>query len=275
MKNAVYVSHAYEDKSVADAIYGKLESAHLKCWKATRGTAALEDWREPGRKAIESSRVIVVVLSENANAAPHLEREIALAISLRRILVPLCLAETTPRPEIRFYLSKVLWLNASNPPAEEHLVALTDRITKLMSDSIGTGKKAASFSLTNFRFNGLKGSDNRILGILKWASLATFFCAGMLFLWLVLRQTKEWTSLAESRRRSSQAVGDAPVSKQASAFTRFGLWQGANSSPAPLVQGPQDPPLKHAGRVRQRDSFTTGRCYPGGASCRVGFGAWL
>jgi hypothetical protein len=243
MKDAIYVSHAYEDKSIADAIYGKLESAHLKCWKATRGTSALEDWREPGRKAIASSRVIVVVLSENANAAPHLEREIALAISMRRILVPFRLAETTPLPEIRFYLSKVPWLNASNPPAEEHLEALTDRITKLMSGSIGTEKKAASFSLTNSRFNDSKGSDNRILGILKWASLATFLCAGMLFLWLVLRQTKEWASLAESRRRSPQAVGDAPVSKQASVFTRFGLWQGANSSPTPLVQGSQDPPL--------------------------------
>jgi len=243
MKDTVYVSHAYEDKSIADAIYGKLESAHLKCWKATRGTAALEDWREPGRKAIASSRVVVVVLSENANAAPHLEREIALAISLRRILVPFRLAETTPLPEIRFYLSKVPWLNASNPPAEEHLEALTDRITKLMSGSIGTGKKAASFSLTDSQFNDSKGSDNRILRILKWASLATFLCAGMLFLWLVLRQTKEWASSAESRRRSAQAVGDAPVSKQASAFTRFGLWQGANSSPTPLVHGPQDPPL--------------------------------
>jgi len=252
MKDAVYVSHAYEDKSIADAIYGKLESAHLKCWKATRGTAAFEDWREPGRKAIASSRVLVVVLSENANAAPHLEREVALAISLRRIIVPFRLAETTPRPEIRFYLSKLLWLNASNPPAEEHLEALTARITELISGSVGTGKKAALFSLTNSRFSDSNGSDNRIPGILKWASLATFLCAGMLFLWLVLRQTKEWASLAESRRRSmepasslspTQDVGDAPASKQASAFTRFGVWQGANRSPTPLVQGPQDPPL--------------------------------
>jgi hypothetical protein len=243
MKNAVYVSHAYEDKSIADAIYSKLESARLKCWKANRGTAAFEDWREPGRRAIGSSRVVVVVLSENANAAPHLEREITLAVSLRRLLVPFRLGETTTRPEIRFYLSKVLWLNASNPPAEEHLEALTARIAELMSGSGRTGNKAASFSPANSRLSDSKGSDNRILRFLKRASLATFLCAGMLFLWLVLRQTKEWASLAESRRRSAQAAGDAPVSKQGSAFTRFGLWQGANESPTPLVQGPQDPLL--------------------------------
>jgi hypothetical protein len=264
MKDAVYVSHAYEDKSIAEAIYRKLESAHLKCWKAPWGTAALEDWREPGRKAIASSRVIVVVLSENANAAPHLEREIALAISLRRILVPFRLGETTPRPEIRFYLGKVPWLNAPNPPAEEHLEVLTARITELMSgnghNSLAAppqsgGKKAESFSSANSWFSDFKGSDNRILRVLKWVSLTTFLCAGVLFIWFALRQTKEWASLEESRRRSidlasslsptpsPQGVGDVPASEKASAFTRFGLWQGADSSPTPLVQKPQDPPL--------------------------------
>jgi TIR domain len=266
MKDAVYVSHAYEDKSIAQAIYGKLESAHVKCWKATWGTAAFEDWREPGRKAIESSRVIVVVLSENANAAPHLEREIALAISLRRILVPFRLAETTPRPEIRFYLAKVPWLNASNPPADEHLKALTARVIELISGSASAGaaapfrlqsdgKKAASFSSTHSWFSDLKSSDSRTLRVLKWVSLTTFLCAGVLFVWFALRQTKEWASLAESRRRSMnlasglspspspQSVGGVPMSKQASAFTRFGLWQGASISPTPLVQGPQEPPL--------------------------------
>jgi transcriptional regulator NrdR family protein len=263
MKHAVYVSHAYEDKSIADAICGKLESAHLKCWKAPWGSAAYEDWREPGRKAIVSSRVIVLVLSENANAAPHLEREIAHAFSLRRIILPFRLAETVPRPEILFYLRNVRWLNAANPPAEEHLEALTARIKELISDSAGTGdatssqsqrKKAASFSPANSGFGDSKASQNRTLGILKWVSLTTFLCAGVLFLWFALRQTKEWASLAESRRRSMdgafslsptpspQPVGDALESKQASALTRFGLWQVAGSSPTPLVQSPQNLP---------------------------------
>jgi TIR domain len=280
MKDAVYVSHAYEDKSIADAIYGKLESAHLKCWKTAWGTAELEDWREPGRKAIASSRVIVVVLSENANAAPHLEREIALAVSLRRILVPFCLAETTARPEIRFYLSKVPWLKASNPPADEHLEALTTRIRELMSGSGETtprkseGKKAASFSSTNSWFSDLKGSDNRTLRVLKWVSLTTFLCAGMLFTWFAFRQTKEWASLAESRRRSldlasslsptpsPQAVGDVSASKQVAAFARSGLWQGVNSSPTPLVQGPQDPSLQVPAESANATSSPQGEVSP-------------
>ena len=57
MKHVVYVSHAYEDKSIADAIYGKLESAHLKCWKADLGHGSsrrLERaWSEGHRGPVE------------------------------------------------------------------------------------------------------------------------------------------------------------------------------------------------------------------------------
>ena len=92
MKHDVFISHAHKDKGIADAICGKLESAGLKCWIATRDISAREDWTEATQKAIGSSRVIVVVLSENANAAPHIEREIAHAFYMRRIIIPFRLA---------------------------------------------------------------------------------------------------------------------------------------------------------------------------------------
>ncbi len=77
MKHDVFISHAHEDKSIADAICEKLESARLKCWIAARDIATDEDWTEATRRAIGSSRVVVLLLSENANAAAHIEREIA------------------------------------------------------------------------------------------------------------------------------------------------------------------------------------------------------
>lgn len=264
MKHDVFISYAQKDKSIAEAICGKLESAHLKCWAAARGVAPREDWTEANRKAIGSSRVIVLVLSENANAAPHIQKEIAHAYSMRRIIIPFRLAETLPPREILFYLGDVPWFNALNPPTEEQLEALTARIKGLMPDSTGAGdatppqnerKKTASLSPSNSWFGALKASRYRMLGILRWVPITTFLCAVVLFLWFVLRQTTEWTSLAESHRRSMdrgfslsptpspQAGGDALGSKQTSAFTRFGSWQVADGGPTPLVQGAQDPSL--------------------------------
>jgi TIR domain len=265
MKHDVFISHAPKDKSIAEAICGKLESAHLKCWAAARGVSPREGWTEANRKAIGSSRVIVLVLSENANAAPHIQKEIAHAFYMRRIIIPFRLAETLPPREILFYLGDVPWFNALNPPTEEQLEALTARIKGLMPDSTDAGdatppqnetKKTASLSPSNSWFGALNASRYRTLGILRRVAIATFLCAVVLFLWFVLRQTTEWASLAESHRRSMdrgfslsptpspQAGGDTLGSKQTSAFTRFGSWQVADDGgPKPLVQGPQDPPL--------------------------------
>ena len=77
---------------------------------------------------------MVLVLSENANAAHHIEREIAHAFYTRRIIIPFRVADTLPRRSFLFYIGNVPWLNAVSPPAEQHLEALTARIKGLVPD---------------------------------------------------------------------------------------------------------------------------------------------
>jgi hypothetical protein len=123
MDHDVFISHAHKDKSIADAIREKLESARVKCWAAAQDISSAENWTEATRSAIGSSRVMVLVLSENANAAPHIEREITHAFYTRRIIIPFRLADTFPRCDFLFYLGNVPWLNAVSPPAEQDLEA--------------------------------------------------------------------------------------------------------------------------------------------------------
>src|SRR5580693_5447623 len=128
MAHDVFISHAHKDKQLADAICEKLESAQVKCWIADRDISIGEDWTEATRKAIGSSHVMVLVLSENANAAPHIEREIAHAFYTGRRIVPLRLTDTLPRSDFLFYLSNVRWFDTVSPPAEQDLEALTANI---------------------------------------------------------------------------------------------------------------------------------------------------
>ena len=88
MAHDVFISHAHRDKRIADAICERLESVQVRCWIAERDIAAGENWTEATRNAIGSSRVMVLMLSENANAAPHIEREIAHAFYTRRNYPP-------------------------------------------------------------------------------------------------------------------------------------------------------------------------------------------
>jgi TIR domain len=260
MNHDVFISHAHKDKSIADAISAKLESAGLKCWITPRDVSSHEDWTEGTRKAIDACRLVVVILSENADAASHIEREIAHAFYARRTIIPFRVGEALPRREIIFYLGDIPWCNSPNPPAEEHLEALTARIRERMPVSRGAGserKKAASLSSSDSWFGALLASHYQTLGILKWVAITTFLCAVILFCWFVLHQTTEWTSLAEIHRQTTdrgfslsptplpQILGDAVKSKQTPVNTRFGLSQ-VDSSPTPLVQeiqaAPANPP---------------------------------
>jgi hypothetical protein len=128
----VFISHAHKDKNIAGAICQKLESAKLRCWVRPRDVSASDDRSEATRKAIGTSRVVVLVLSDNANAAPHIEREIAHAFYSRRTIIPFRLSNTVPRRSFLFYLDNASWFDASGPDAEQHLEALALRITDLV-----------------------------------------------------------------------------------------------------------------------------------------------
>ena len=52
MEHDVFISHAHKDKSIADAICEKLESARLRCWIPARDISAGEDWTEVTWNAI-------------------------------------------------------------------------------------------------------------------------------------------------------------------------------------------------------------------------------
>jgi hypothetical protein len=262
MNYDVFICHARKDKSIADAIAEKLESAGLKCWITPRDVSPGDDWTELTRKAIASSRVIVVVLSENADAASHIEREIAHAFYARRLIIPFRLGEALPRREILFYLDDVPWCNSTNPPTEEDLETLAARVKDQapLSSVVGNTdplqgeqKKAASLSSSDSWYAALLASHYPTLGIVKWLAITTFLSAIILFCWFVLRQTAEWTSLAESHRHTADrgfSLSPTPLpqvpahtlgSKQTPAFTRLGMWQD-DSSPRPLVQGAPDRP---------------------------------
>src|SRR5215470_15399234 len=198
MAHDVFISHTRKDKSIADAICEKLESAGVRCWIAPRDISASEDWTAAIRKAIESSRVMILVLSENANAAPHIEREIAHAFYTRRFIVPLRLAKTLPRRNFLFYLASVRWFNAFSPHAPQHLEALATLIKGLVLDSCVSkampGRSPTKTKLTlncvNSWMDSLRASHYRSVEILKRVAVAASLVALVWLVYFAPRQTE-------------------------------------------------------------------------------------
>src|SRR6516162_5748768 len=133
MAHEVFIIHAYKDKGIADAICRELESANARCWIAPRNISTGEDWAKAIRKAIDSSRVVVLVLSENANTATHIEREIANAFYTERIIMPFRLDNAIPRRSILSYLGNVRWFDSVNLPVEQNLQPFAARVKEVLS----------------------------------------------------------------------------------------------------------------------------------------------
>jgi len=265
MAHDVFISHARKDKGIAGEICEKLESARIKCWIAERDISAGEDWTEATRNAIGSSRVMVLVFSENANAAPHIEREIAHAFYTRRIIIPVRLTKTLPRRDFLFYLGNVRWFDAFSPPAEQHLEALTASINGMVRartvarDLIPLHSATNATTTLNFSnswIGALQASHYQTLGVLKRVGIAAALFTIVCLLWSAPWQTKNGVSPAAgnlhtmnsgtdvSLDSSPQSTGDASVSKPAYTYTRFGLWVAPNTVPAPPIkQRPQDSPF--------------------------------
>jgi hypothetical protein len=255
MAHEVFISHAYKDKGIAVAICKKLESAQVRCWIAERDISAGEDCTEATRNAIGSSRVMVLVLSENANAAPHIEREVAHAFYTKRAILPVRLTETPPKRDFLFYLGNVRWFDAFTSPPEQHLEELAASINGIVHghtiarninvpySMVDEARKTLQYS--DSWMGALRASHYGALEILKRITIAASLLAAIWLLWFVYSQMKHGASLPESEVQTMNSVhGTAPnstpvgaanssASKPTYTYTRLGLWVPPNAGATP------------------------------------------
>jgi hypothetical protein len=255
MAHDVFISHAYKDKGIAEAICEKLEAARVRCWIAERDITAGDNWTEATRNAIESSRVMVLVLSENANASAHIEREIAHAFYTGRQIVPLRLSSALPKRDFLFYLGDVRWLDGFSMPAEQQVEALAESISGMLHAPIASGDimSARDSTGTPEPFNFAESSiavgptpDSQNLETSKCVAIAAALIALVCLLWFAPWQPKHEMALTESDRSMissdadpsqdsrPSASGDTPVSKSADASLAFRWPAPPNIASTPL-----------------------------------------
>lgn len=71
-----FISYASQDARVANAAVGTLERSGIKCWIAPRDVPPGAPYADGIIRAINATKVIVLVLSENAVSSPHVAKEV-------------------------------------------------------------------------------------------------------------------------------------------------------------------------------------------------------
>ena len=147
-----FISYASQDKAVADAVCEALESAGVACWIAPRDVTPGAFYAESIVHAIDSAKVIVLVLSRNAADSQHVFREVERASSKRHPVVSFRIDDAPLPAGLEYFLNTSQWLDASTGGVERALSRLVDALRSALaqpsvvvrSAPVPSAKKTAS-----------------------------------------------------------------------------------------------------------------------------------
>ena len=109
MAHDVFISHSSKDKTIANAVCAALEADKIRCWIAPRDIRPGYTWAEAILDAIEKSRIMVLIFSNNSNNSKDVLKELTLAVNCGVIVIPLRTEIVEPKGAMKYYLSDVHW----------------------------------------------------------------------------------------------------------------------------------------------------------------------
>jgi TolB-like protein/Tfp pilus assembly protein PilF len=144
LSREVFISYASQDKPVADAACDALERAGVACWIAPRNVTPGEFYAESIVHAIDSTKVIVLVLSKNAADSQHVLSEVERARSRRHPVVSFRL-DTAPLPAgLEYFLNTSQWLDASATGVDRALPRLVDAVKSALAQPSAAARVSPS-----------------------------------------------------------------------------------------------------------------------------------
>ncbi len=132
MKHDVFVSYRRSDREFVASVVRRLESRGIECWYDAEIEGGA-DWRETIVEALSESSMLVIFFSEDSNNSRQLKKELAVADSLGKPIVPVLIEDAQPRGAYLYELADRNWIKAfPDPPSKipelvEHLAVLTGK----------------------------------------------------------------------------------------------------------------------------------------------------
>jgi hypothetical protein len=141
MARDVFISHSAQDKKVAETICGALEEAAIRCWVAPRDVRAGRSFPGEITRAIQQSKVMLLIFSRHSNSSEQVLREVQLAVDCHVPIIRLRIEDITLSDDLRYYLSTPQYLDALTTPLAKHIPRLQAAIKELLEQSTDDGGK--------------------------------------------------------------------------------------------------------------------------------------
>src|SRR5438874_10705254 len=131
MPRDVFISHSAQDKKVAETICGALEQRGIQCWVAPRDVRPGRSFPGEITRAIQQSKVVLLIFSRHSNSSEQVLREVQLAVDSHLPIIRLRIEDIPLSDDLCYYSITPHWLDALSHPLSKHIPAIVASIPEL------------------------------------------------------------------------------------------------------------------------------------------------
>lgn len=135
MKYDVFISYSSKNQKTVEAICAYLEQHKIRCFVAYRDIPKGVVWARAIVDALDESRMMVVVFSEEFNVSDQVDREIELASEDHKPILTFRISDADFKGAKKYYLKNLNWIDAY-PNPEVNFGSLLTNVAKLLDIQI-------------------------------------------------------------------------------------------------------------------------------------------
>ncbi|MCQ2296229.1 MAG: TIR domain-containing protein [Bacteroidales bacterium] len=115
MTHKVFISYSRKDQDTADYLCNILKENGIEYWIDKEGIYSSSNYKEFIVDAIDVSKAVIFISSENSNASSNVIREIGYAVNMCKPVLPLMLDDAPYAKSIRLDISDIDQIDFKNP----------------------------------------------------------------------------------------------------------------------------------------------------------------
>lgn len=129
----IFISYSSRDRGIAEEIANDLIAEGFTVWLDVGGIPGGANWTTEIQNAIQSSKIVIVILSKISSESRWVQAEVLSAFMADKTILPVL---TESDVKIPFYLSGIQYVNTVNRPSSEVLAQILSILRNLESREI-------------------------------------------------------------------------------------------------------------------------------------------
>lgn len=205
----IFISHSSKDATIANELCEYLEKNMHNCFIAPRDIRPGHDYASEIVDGVDSSNVMLLLLSNYSNNSPHVLREIERAVGLNIPILVYKLEEVTLSKSLEYFIMTHQWINTSQNEYSVVLQSINDLDNPTPNNNQVTRKVVSSNNSLESKSH--KGDDSKELKKVFFPLSIIVLITAIAVLSLVISNIWSKPSSSEDKNNTEETITDSNV----------------------------------------------------------------